>query len=483
MAEDSHGAQPGGPPAANPASPQGVREELTDASPRARSRPAWLRKRVLGTVFCVLLIAVGTPYGMQLWQYYQTHETTDDAYVIGDIVPISARVSGTVVAVHAAKHQQVESGQLLAELDPDDFAARVAQAEAVVAVAKARLRHAELQVQLTQDSTSNDTIRTGATLQAARSALREAQHNAEKAQAHLRTWEAAVAAAQADVDAHDVRVAMAQTGFDRVENLLNDGVVAQQQFDQANSALEAAKAEKRAKKEHLKQTREELEAARADLLLKQETVQGEAHMVAEAQALLEGSQAQHQNVAIQEAEVKVAQALLLQAEADLAYARLQLEYTTLKAPVAGVIAKKNLEVGQVVQTGPAAAGAGAGTGRVGGSQFQGDPVAVHAPPDSAPPCTWTPTPTRCSPAPWRASAPARARSSACCRPKTPPATSSRWCSACRSRSASSRRHPPALPCVRACRLSQRSTPSKRQRTERRSTRPPLFPHRQASSSS
>ena len=86
MAEDSHGAQPGGPPA----SPQGVREEPTDAPPLARSRPAWLRKRVLGTVFCLILIAVGTPYGMQLWQYYQTHETTDDAYVIGDIVPISA---------------------------------------------------------------------------------------------------------------------------------------------------------------------------------------------------------------------------------------------------------------------------------------------------------------------------------------------------------------------------------------------------------
>ena len=128
----------------------------------------WLRKRVLSTVFCIILIGVGTPYCMQLWQYYQTHETTDDAYVIGDIVPISARIGGTVVAVHASKHQQVEGGQLLAQLDPDDFAARVAQAEASVEVARARLRHAELQVQLTQDSTSNDTVRTGATLLAPR---------------------------------------------------------------------------------------------------------------------------------------------------------------------------------------------------------------------------------------------------------------------------------------------------------------------------
>ena len=351
MAEESHGAQPGGPHASNPASPQDVNEDPIDAPRLAGSRPVWLRKRVLGPLLCLILIAVGTPYGLQLWRYYQIHETTDDAYVTGDIVPISARVSGTVMTVYASEHQQVEDGQLLAELDPDDFAARVVQAKAMVAVAAARLQHAELKVLLTQDSTSNDTVRTGASLRAAQSALREAQHGAEKAEARLRTWEAAVAAAQADVDTQDVHVAMAQTGFDRMKNLLNDGVVAQQQFDQALSALQAAEAEKRAKSETLQQTREELDAAKADLSLKQEMVQGEEELVAEAQATVEGSQAQHQSVDIQEAEVKVAQALLQQAEADLAYARLQLQYTTLKAPVAGVVAKKNLEIGQVVQPG------------------------------------------------------------------------------------------------------------------------------------
>jgi membrane fusion protein (multidrug efflux system) len=351
MAEESHGAQPGGPHASNPASPQDVNEDPIAAPRLAGSRPVWLRKRVLGPLLCLILIAVGTPYGLQLWRYYQVHETTDDAYVTGDIVPISARVSGTVMTVYASEHQQVEDGQLLAELDPDDFAARVVQAKAIVAVAAARLQHAELKVLLTQDSTSNDTVRTGASLRAAQSALREAQHGAEKAEARLRTWEAAVAAAQADVDTQDVHVAMAQTGFDRMKNLLNDGVVAQQQFDQALSALQAAEAEKRAKSETLQQTREELDAAKADLSLKQEMVQGEEELVAEAQATVEGSQAQHQSVDIQEAEVKVAQALLQQAEADLAYARLQLQYTTLKAPVAGVVAKKNLEIGQVVQPG------------------------------------------------------------------------------------------------------------------------------------
>ena len=69
MAEESHGAQPGGPQASTPASPQGANEAPTDAPRLAGSRPAWLRKRVLGPLLCLILIAVGTPYGLQLWRY------------------------------------------------------------------------------------------------------------------------------------------------------------------------------------------------------------------------------------------------------------------------------------------------------------------------------------------------------------------------------------------------------------------------------
>ena len=63
MAEESHGAQPGGPHASNPTSPQDVNEDPADAPRLAGSRPAWLRKRVLGPLLCLILIAVGTPYG------------------------------------------------------------------------------------------------------------------------------------------------------------------------------------------------------------------------------------------------------------------------------------------------------------------------------------------------------------------------------------------------------------------------------------
>lgn len=321
---------------------------LQEAAPTSSRSP---RKRFIFSGVFVLLLAATLPYGVQLWQYYRTHATTDDAYVVGDVVPMSVRVSGTVLSVHVENHQRVEPNQLLARLDPRDFAIRVTQAESAVAVAAARLRQIELEVPLAEDSTSSDTARTTASVRVAQSALLEMQHRAEEAQARLRTQEAAVAAAQAAVDRWQARLDMARMGFARMQQLVADGVVAQQQFDEAESGQRAAQAEWRASQQKLVQAQSELERSRLDLRTQQQAVEQARARVAEAQALLAGSQANRQHVDIKHAQVQVAQALLQQAQADLDYANLQLDYTTLRAPVAGIVAKKNLEVGQVVQAG------------------------------------------------------------------------------------------------------------------------------------
>src|SRR5919205_51496 len=80
---------------------------LPDVSGRARRTP-WRTRYVLAGLLVVLL-GMLTPYGWHLWQYYRTHESTDDAYVVGDIVPVSPQVNGTVVAVHVVDNQAVEA--------------------------------------------------------------------------------------------------------------------------------------------------------------------------------------------------------------------------------------------------------------------------------------------------------------------------------------------------------------------------------------
>ncbi len=322
-------------------------QELPPVTPAQRSKR--IRFILLGLL--ILALAVGVPYGWQLWQYYRSHESTDDAYVTGDIIPISARVSGTILSVLIEENQSIEAGQLLAQLDPRDFETKVQQAEAAVAVEAARMRQAEIEVVQEQDSTSSDTARTSATLRAAQSAVQEARHGTDEARARLRTLGAAVTVAQAEVDARNARLDMARTAFTRAKQLLNDGVVAQQQYDETQSTLQAAEAERRMAIQKLALAQREVEQGRVDLLTKRQSVERARAGEAEAQALLAGSQAMRQNVDIKQAEVDVIRARLQQKQADLDYARLQLNYTMLRAPVWGVIAKNNIQIGQVVQPG------------------------------------------------------------------------------------------------------------------------------------
>src|SRR5262249_50627550 len=135
------------------------RHEVSEEPRRGPCRARYVLSGLL-----VVLLGVATPYGWQLWPYYQTHESTDDAYVVGDIVPMSAQVNGTVLAVYVVDNQTVQAHAVLAQLDPRDFETRVKQVEAAVAVAAANVRRAEIEVRLTQESTSPATQRTTASL-------------------------------------------------------------------------------------------------------------------------------------------------------------------------------------------------------------------------------------------------------------------------------------------------------------------------------
>ena len=352
MAHESHradGPSSGTPVALPSVDPPDASVGMHEVSGKQRRKLFRTRHVLYGLL--VVLLGISTPYGWQLWQYYRTHESTDDAYVVGDIVPVSPQVNGTVLAMHVVDNQPVETGQLLAQLDPRDFEVRVKQVEAAVAVATANLRRAEIEVHLTQESTSTDTERTSATLRGAQIATREAQQSTAEAEARLRTTEAAVAAAAAEVDMWHARMDMAQAEFARMQALHTDGVVSQQQFDTSDSALKSARAQWRASQQRLAQAQAEVERARVDRQGRQHAVERSHARTAEAQAVLAGAQANRQSVDIKQAQVETARALLQQAQADLDAARLQLGYTTLRAPVAGVIARKRVEVGQVVQAG------------------------------------------------------------------------------------------------------------------------------------
>jgi membrane fusion protein, multidrug efflux system len=101
-------------------------------------------KPIIGRMLLVVLIllAVGAvaPFG---WSYLQSYESTDDAQIDGHIDPLSSRIDGTVVGVHAEDDDRVTKGELLVEIDPLDYEVAVEQAKARFALALAHIASAK----------------------------------------------------------------------------------------------------------------------------------------------------------------------------------------------------------------------------------------------------------------------------------------------------------------------------------------------------
>src|ERR1700747_3144514 len=110
--------------------------------PEPAAKPKWLSYL---TPVAVLLLAaaliITLTRNWNAWEGGRIDQVTDDAYVRGDLTPLSTKVAGIVRDVKVSDFQQVRKGDLIAELDDSDYLAQVAQAQAAVAAAKAAIEN------------------------------------------------------------------------------------------------------------------------------------------------------------------------------------------------------------------------------------------------------------------------------------------------------------------------------------------------------
>ena len=136
-------------PGPNPPSSSGATSIPATAGP-GQSSSRWVR---FGTPLLVVILAaavvITTTRNWNSWEGGRAAQVTDDAYVRGDVTPLSTKVAGIVRDVNVADYQQVHKGDLLVELEDSDYKAQVAQANAAVEAAIAALevnrRQSELQ--------------------------------------------------------------------------------------------------------------------------------------------------------------------------------------------------------------------------------------------------------------------------------------------------------------------------------------------------
>src|SRR5580692_8292185 len=76
------------------------------------------RSRVVKILLVLTVIAGAGVGAMQLWGYFDSYESTDDAQIEGHLNGISSRITGTVTAVHFENNQKIAAGEILVELDP-----------------------------------------------------------------------------------------------------------------------------------------------------------------------------------------------------------------------------------------------------------------------------------------------------------------------------------------------------------------------------
>jgi membrane fusion protein, multidrug efflux system len=264
--------------------------EVAKPKPAAQSKSL----RILLGIFAVGAVVGGT--------YYATHvgrEATDDAQIDAEVVPVPAKASGTVIEVKIQDNQEVKAGQVIALLDPAYPQAKLAEAEAALASAKASADAADSQEQVTEASAKGQKSVAEATLSGAAVSVKSTSEQIAEAQAQ-------VASAQATRD-------QSATDLAHTKALFASGSLAKQALDNAQSTFDANDANLNRAKAHLS-------------VLQMSTAQAQAQ-VQEASGKLRSVSAVDAQIAHARAEAEVAHAQVQTAQAARDLAALDLSYT------------------------------------------------------------------------------------------------------------------------------------------------------------
>ena len=315
-------------------------------------------KRAFLIVLGVLVLTAALGYGAWAWYYAVTYVSTDDAYVDGSISPVNAKISGHVVEILVDDNRPVKQGDLLLRIDRRDYQVRVDQARAAVAMAESRVRAATERVKVSREVASGQRAQAHASTLSAESTHRSALETITSNTEVVASRRAALGAARADLERNQAAHEKARQESDRLAQLVKQGLVAQRDYDQALSDSKSAEAAVRAAEQRVRQAERDVASSEADLRVRDAGFENTgiglgmaAARAADARAKHIQAEAMQQEVRVREAERELASAEVKEAQANLAFAELQLSHTEVRAALDGVVAKRTVELGQVVQPG------------------------------------------------------------------------------------------------------------------------------------
>jgi membrane fusion protein (multidrug efflux system) len=282
------------------------------------------RARRLYLILGIAVVALLLIYGVYVL-LTRGKETTDDAQVAADVVPVAARAAGQVVNVYVHENQLVHRGDPMLDIDPQDAAVKVAQAQGELDTAIAQASAADARVSIAQAN--------------ARGALTAAQAGVQSSQESVDTQSSAIADARAAVDRTRANAQRAAADWKRASDLGAKGDISRAQVDAARAANDAAQAD--------------LASARARVQQAENARQAAVANVRQAQGRAQQSEPVAAQIAAAQAESRLAHARVATATAALNAARLTLGYTKVTAPADGIASRLAVHPGSLVAVGQA----------------------------------------------------------------------------------------------------------------------------------
>jgi len=283
--------------------------------------PEKRRRRFLtiGAVILVILVA-GILYDLHARNY----ETTDDAEVDAHLIPITARVDGTIRGVYVEDDAIVKAGQPLVDLDPTDSQVSLTQAQARFDRARAQREAQSPSLPITQLNNSTSVSEQQSAVVNAEASLASAQHDYDNAVAMEQQAEATNVRAQAD--------------FQRYKTLFEKNEAAKADY-QSYAAIAAGQDAA-------------VKGSQAAVASAQKLIEQRQAQLAEEKSRLEQAQKNApRQVAIQEADLRSQVANEESAKAELQQAQLNVGYSHIVAPVDGITTQRSAELGSHITSG------------------------------------------------------------------------------------------------------------------------------------
>jgi len=339
-----------------------VNDRGDEIKPRSPKRKPPVIAVIAGAVVLVAVLI----WGIRFLAYATTHETTDDARVDADTVTITSKISERVSQILTDTNDTVHQGQVLIVLDSRDERTKFAQARAAVAAQEAQANAAQQNVQLTTEQQNAQNSQGSGGVKAAEAQVTNAEatyqsyrQQADAANSAVAGAQAQLRVAQAEVPSANAALAKANADFERYSSLVRTGDASQQQLDaeratqaQALSQYRAALDQVTSAQTNVAQMQARETAAIAASTAAQAGIGSGEGQLQTAQGRLVESSAPSRVPAIA-AQASAAQAQVKSAIAQAQTARDQLNYTTIRSPINGIVGAKNIEVGATVAPGQA----------------------------------------------------------------------------------------------------------------------------------